>query len=466
MPSRLLDLGENAENPRLVESAELPFVDRFVFFSCSWDKDTSALQATMENYQQLKRGISLTVFPELLRDAILLCHRLKYRYIFLNVLCIIAEDEQDWLREVSRIGLYIASAELVLAATGTSIKNIAVSQLEPIKLSAHFDDEDHGRFELMVRNTMPTPAAEVQNHIVNDAWRLQEAFLASRLVVFGPDHISWSCSTMQQSESSASSLPPMPENLQNLNSWVQQHSGNSPTSKVRDFIFLRWYSIIRILSQAPIRFIADRLFTVAGIMSAIESLLDEKDGIVAGVIKSDLAHGLLWVGDQRIEDEDHSRGIPNAVPSWSWASNEGPVSYDFAPGLKIRGPGTETLELSCLEANGGKTGEFAKEAYLVVSALTMPGSNENVVATFEYFWDKCGTPDLWNEGLATVLSSCHLALCAPWTFHSGSSKKAAQWLGLILEQIEEGVFKRLGVFMGPSTDSSLDGWEKTTMTLR
>ena len=98
--------------------------------------------------------------------------------------------------------------------------------------------------------------------------------------------------------------------------------------------------------------------------------------------------------------------------------------------------------------------------------MMIAGSRTESISAFEYFWDRCEALDLWKADMVSVLSNCHLALCAPWTFKAGTGKDTARWLGLVLEQSEEGGFKRRGVFMGPSTDSSLDGWERTTVTLR
>jgi hypothetical protein len=110
MPSRLVDLGENGLNPKVVKSAELPDTDkRFVFLSYVFGN------GSMNNHEQFKAGKSSDTVPQLYRDMFLLCRRLGYRYVFLDSLCIVQDDSEAVLNELDRMGpSYIASAELVL----------------------------------------------------------------------------------------------------------------------------------------------------------------------------------------------------------------------------------------------------------------------------------------------------------------------------------------------------------------
>ena len=49
------------------------------------------------------RGIRIETLPKSFRDAIMICRALGIRFLWIDSLCIIQQDAEDWERECSRM---------------------------------------------------------------------------------------------------------------------------------------------------------------------------------------------------------------------------------------------------------------------------------------------------------------------------------------------------------------------------
>ncbi|OCL15003.1 hypothetical protein AOQ84DRAFT_269873, partial [Glonium stellatum] len=71
---------------------------------------------TRETLSLHQRSIPFYSLPQTLRDAISFVRGLGLRYIWIDALCIVQDDNADWLRECSRMRLIFANSRLTLAA--------------------------------------------------------------------------------------------------------------------------------------------------------------------------------------------------------------------------------------------------------------------------------------------------------------------------------------------------------------
>lgn len=83
-------------------------------------------------------------------------------------------------------------------------------------------------------------------------------------------------------------------------------------------------------SRRDISFSSDRLPALEGLAQEVK----RRHGYtyVAGLWKEDLINGLLWTAHQGTNSKALVRVVPSAVPSWSWASVEGPIKSWHQPG--------------------------------------------------------------------------------------------------------------------------------------
>jgi Heterokaryon incompatibility protein (HET) len=104
MPTRVLDLGyENTSEARLVESSTLPIDHPYMTLSHRWGQ-TEVIKLTTATIDRMRNGIPISELPVLYQDAVTACRKLGTRYIWIDSLCIIQDQEQDWIHEASTMG--------------------------------------------------------------------------------------------------------------------------------------------------------------------------------------------------------------------------------------------------------------------------------------------------------------------------------------------------------------------------
>lgn len=110
------------------------------------------------NHHDNERGIPLTELPQTFQDAVTTARRLKLRYLWIDSLCIIQDDSDDWSLHVAAMADIYRNAYITLAA-GASC------------------DDDGGLFGFS--DTKFTDARQVLN--TDDAMHLVELQLRLRL---------------------------------------------------------------------------------------------------------------------------------------------------------------------------------------------------------------------------------------------------------------------------------------------
>lgn len=118
MPTRVLDLGQGFEVDvvRLFESSgELA---PFVALSHCWGT-SHRLMLTRETFDKVKGGIALADLPQTFRDAVKITKKLGLRYLWIDSLCILQDDDEDWEREASRMADVYAKSYITIAASAS-----------------------------------------------------------------------------------------------------------------------------------------------------------------------------------------------------------------------------------------------------------------------------------------------------------------------------------------------------------
>lgn len=126
-PTRLLDLGawESSNSIRFVETSRLTSTSavRYAALSYCWGpKKDAALQLrttaeTLESHMDRIHADSLT---PVIRDAVEAALALSLHYLWIDALCIIQEDHQDWARESERMDLVYINAHCTICTLASS----------------------------------------------------------------------------------------------------------------------------------------------------------------------------------------------------------------------------------------------------------------------------------------------------------------------------------------------------------
>ena len=81
---------------------------QYLAFSYRWGK-SQRLVTTVKNLPQMREGINLDRSSRAIQDAVLICRKLKIRYLWVDALCIIQEgdDYADWSGESQKMGSFM-----------------------------------------------------------------------------------------------------------------------------------------------------------------------------------------------------------------------------------------------------------------------------------------------------------------------------------------------------------------------
>lgn len=122
LPTRLIKIEfdhTSGFHARLCDSRFLPSDSSYLSLSHRWGEDnpTTLTTARLESFY---RGISLTSLNRVFRDALEVTAALGYSYVWIDSLCIIQDDSDDWERE----------ARLMRDVYRNAICNLAASEFE------------------------------------------------------------------------------------------------------------------------------------------------------------------------------------------------------------------------------------------------------------------------------------------------------------------------------------------------
>jgi hypothetical protein len=173
-----------------------PTKTRYVALSYCWGTSNTLLHTTENsNLLQTPGSLDSQNVPTTIRDAMNLLVSLDERYLWVDCLCIIQNDQVHSQEQVCRMdSIYSRAFFTIIAANGSDANsglpgvrpgtrqiNQTVLHLEDMSLISMVDERKHGG----VKNS---PWA-------TRAWTLQEMVLSRRLLIFTNQQVYWHCPT-------------------------------------------------------------------------------------------------------------------------------------------------------------------------------------------------------------------------------------------------------------------------------
>ena len=195
LPSRVIEV--DTDKARLLDTRGL--TGQYIALSYCWG-GSQPCQLQRENKARYEHEIARSTLPKTIRDAFLVTEKLGYRYIWIDSMCIVQDDEDDKLAEIGKMQEIYSNASLVLCASAPSSceegfldagQAPGASSLLPdngavIKCSLPGDSE--GTLRLIDR----AEYRQSEEPVFSRGWTFQESLLPTRLVRFGAC-LSWEC---------------------------------------------------------------------------------------------------------------------------------------------------------------------------------------------------------------------------------------------------------------------------------
>ncbi|KAH0537511.1 hypothetical protein FGG08_005686 [Glutinoglossum americanum] len=493
LPKRVIDVGppDGTEEPVLFISSGQ--AAHYIALSYCWGDPTAMLTTTLETLTARMQGIPLASLPRTLQDAVWVTRALNTRYLWIDALCIVQDSIEDWIGQSSIMGHIFGGAMLTISAAGAEgsqsgflHERLSVKNDICCKINA----DPASEYDIHVR---PEQLAQFgDSRIERRAWTMQERLLSRRVLHYGKDRIGWECPDNSEVEGSGpgkgigfsvnnmTEVLLSPSNTKHITPGVRV--GNSTMSTGSQ----GWDEIIQQFASRGISKESDRLPALASIAERYSARMT----YLAGIWDELLPRALMW---RPIESA--TRPAANRVPSWSWASIEGAITYNQV--YDLGGSGTEwhseVLSASVQDSGPRYMGQVSGGEILISGPLTKAFyAPPDPTETSGQLLDEEGTfgtegNEAWMDTNSAVASEC----CCLWignangidnTKRPGNARGlgSARGLGntrglkshsygLLLREVgtSGGVFRRCGVAKLSQEEASgvISGAGEQTITL-
>ncbi|KAF2660545.1 HET-domain-containing protein, partial [Lophiostoma macrostomum CBS 122681] len=257
------------------------------------------LRTTRSRLDEFQVQIPWAEVPQTFRDAIDLTRRLGIYYIWIDALCIVQDDLDDWRREGSRMADVYRNSYLTISAALSSHSAGGCYTKSPQYLFrsipiTHWDgDDENPEYPLLDRG-----------------WVLQERILSRRVVHFTPAELWWECQTLSDCECSRMDLAVDP-------------------TKPPEHLLSQWYEIVEAYAKKDLTVQSDIFPALQGIAKEFHRVF--QTSYCAGLWESSLIIELLWRDGRTHRPHDKRQYLLRPrqyrAPSWSWASTMGQIIY-------------------------------------------------------------------------------------------------------------------------------------------
>ena len=284
-------------------------------------------------------GLRDMTIPRTIIDAIQLVKCIGMRYLWVDSLCIVQNDDDDKRQQLTIMDSIYASAELLIVAAGGSDANAGLPGIGSTPRSVS------QTIEKITGTQFITAQASVQQVLdwsVWDSrgWTFQESILSKRALVFTESLVYWTCQADTWREDIGCESPVAGLVLNEDNSLWPQRSIISTEGRCRTSSYCL---LAQAFSQRVLRDEGDVVWAFNGILR-LQTAQFQK-GFIWALPYEVLDTTLLWLQNS-ICRNTHSRQAYHTVirkdkrynltyPSWSWLSTNEPIQFIDPCGASI-----------------------------------------------------------------------------------------------------------------------------------
>ena len=349
-PTRLIDLGDK-DHPDILRLDCSKTRDpslRYVVLSHRWgDANQHWRFCTYnDNIEQFKEGIDFQGLPKTFQDAVTVTRGLGIRFLWIDSLCIIQKDPEDWEAECQRMEDVFSSAYCTIAASCASGTTDGFLKPRPKRHCVAIDTQMSTKASrIYICEAIDNFRCDVeQGELSKRGWVYQERALSRRTIHFTKKQVYWECGKGARCETltkmfkyvsfSDTALCP------NLNQ-AELTCISRKSSFIADPDFpqsaLRFYKGMKIMffetlyeqySKLGFTEKTDRSMGIVGLEKRLVSTYKTQGKY--GILHDFLGRSLLWQRDwsamEQITYPDDRK-----VPSWSWMAVEGAMKHTDVP---------------------------------------------------------------------------------------------------------------------------------------
>ncbi|RYP39418.1 hypothetical protein DL768_010712 [Monosporascus sp. mg162] len=330
LPKRLVNVGRGGGPPHLFLTEDVGDGMRYIALSHCWRfsmPNPDDVILTRKNIDQRRRSVPWEKLSATFRDAVAIAWAMNVQYIWIDSLCIIQDDENDWAEQAAQMANIYENAHFTIACEynpqGTPEDGCFLRRKTIHEVVGH--DMDGSPFSTFIQRSY-SHYGDWREGLNLRGWCIQEKFLSRRFLRFRDSDVLFECRSGRSCECQQLGV-----NLEDVGSYddvdqfrpvagiirsrdVNQHH---LTPKVEQDLWAAWRTVVYNFSKASLTYPTDRLPAMSGMASRMPPEIF--GDYIAGLWSKDLVEELFWAPHSSIPTP--KRYVGSYVgPSFSWVS--------------------------------------------------------------------------------------------------------------------------------------------------
>ncbi|KAB2107642.1 hypothetical protein AG0111_0g4694 [Alternaria gaisen] len=301
---------------RLVETRDQIPQGSWIALSHCWGSERFTCTTT-KNIHTHKKNIDPSTLPPTFQDAIIVAQELRLSYLWIDSLCIIQDEQDNWARHAEHMDKIYENALLVVAAVSSENSPVYFLRVEAPSTRSCYQSVGIGPrvpdasgvgepiscLRARRRKALLHPTW-IQGPPERRAWAWQERHYAVRILRFTEIEAKWRCKVTVDCECQYE-----------VHAYKQRNEHQATLEN--------WHTWVWEYSDRDLTYDSDRLPAIASVASCLHASL--QTNYLAGLWEEELPFNLGWHRRELTAVPGMSPligpAMDNGVPSWSWASN-------------------------------------------------------------------------------------------------------------------------------------------------
>ncbi|KAF8862798.1 HET-domain-containing protein [Acephala macrosclerotiorum] len=327
-PTRLIEITDNGL--RLCNTKETRINPPYTTLSHCWGK-AAFFTLTRSNMASLRQSIRSEDLCKTFQDAISVTKRLGFYYLWIDSLCIVQDDEEDWRLESALMSQVYGNAAVNIAATkakngtfGLFTERDVFKVLRPI-ITLH----PPRQFNPVESPERPYAYEVVDNDsycrcvgsspLSNRGWAFQERFLSPRTLHFTSERLFCECYCGIVCETFPNGIP-------------RERRVQSTFPSDRN-VLRSWFQAVALYSDAKLTYADDKLIAISGIARHFHNI--SKDQYIAGLWRQNIQRQLCWRVDVDRGWAEEPQNTRYQAPTFSWAHINQRITWKLQSHVEI-----------------------------------------------------------------------------------------------------------------------------------
>lgn len=286
----------------------------YACLSYLWGKPTEPFTTTKENIKDLLEPQSLRKYwnrlPNTIRDAITLLQKIHVRYLWIDRLCIVQNDQEMAREHISCMASIYAQAHFTVVATSGDDDQHGLPGVSPRELNVEllrFGSSGRLLFSKFQGYKFWEEPGNSSWH--TRAWTYQERLISSRCLVFYQDSVKWCCNEALWHE------------YFDVTKSYRQDCVYDKEFQPKVWPDIEEYSeLVKDYSGRNLTFSGDALNAFSAVLQCLEPAYP--GGFLFGIPEFFFDFLLLWKPEARVVRRD-------GFPSWSWLGWQGRIDISL-----------------------------------------------------------------------------------------------------------------------------------------